>query len=56
MRTRTARRNGAKEYNFKKQSASRIINNNKLSHKGNKSEFGNRFNEKREIEEYYEDY
>ncbi len=59
MRTRTSRRNGAKGFNFKKQSASRIINNNKGSNKGNSSKNNNAFEYKRgieEIEDYHEDY
>ncbi len=51
MRTRTSRRNGAKGFNFKKQSASKVIYNNKLSHKGNTSKNNSAFDYKRGIEE-----
>jgi hypothetical protein len=47
MRNKTCRRKGAKEFNFKKQSASRIISNNKKSYKGSKLEFGSKGSNKR---------
>jgi hypothetical protein len=39
MKNRSCRRKGANEFNFKKQSAARIISNNKISHKDAKLEF-----------------
>ncbi len=52
MKNRTCRRKGAQEFNFKKQSACRIISNNKLHHKGAKFDCEDKIVNKREIENY----
>lgn len=52
MKNRMCRRRGAQEYNFKKQSATRIISNNKITHKGAKFDFDSKVINKREIENY----
>lgn len=52
MKNRQCRKRGAKEFNFKKQSANQIITHNKFSYKGNKYESENRLISKRQIQDY----
>ena len=51
MKNRMCRRKGAKEFNFKKQSALRIISNNRITQKENKFPFSGKTFNKREIED-----
>ena len=52
MKNRACRRKGAKEFNFKKQSANQIISNNKISRKENKNDFEIKLISRRQIQNY----
>lgn len=53
MRNRTCRRNGAKGFNFKKKSASRVISNNRFSKKDKNFEADIKGYNLRDIENHY---
>lgn len=55
MKTRTCRRKGAQEFNFKKLSATRIISNMRTAQKESKFGFNSKTLNKREIEDSYVD-
>lgn len=52
MKNRACRRKGAKEFNFKKQSANQIISNNKISRKENRNDFEMKLISRRQIQNY----
>lgn len=52
MKNRVCRRKGAKEFNFKKQSANQIISNNKISRKENRHDLEIKPISKRQIQNY----